>query len=160
MGLEGLDMDTAHWSTSRLLSTAARLNENRDNERLRSLGVTHSGVTILRILASTETMSQVKLAQIVRVQAQTVGKALERLENRALVHRRKSETDRRVTYVEITAAGRELLDDVQQAEDAPLGGEEFSEAHLRAALINVINATRDGLLVSNMATQQDFAETA
>ncbi|GAB3531893.1 hypothetical protein GCM10027403_03090 [Arthrobacter tecti] len=154
-------MDTTHWSTSRLLSTAARLNENRDNERLRSLGVTHSGVTILKVLASMETISQVELAEVVRVQAQTIGKSLERLENRELVRRCKSEIDRRVTYVAITAAGREVLGAVQRGEGAPVGGDRLAEEELRTALMNVINSTRDGLLVSAMAANEpDLADIA
>lgn len=150
-------MDTSHWATSRLLSTAARLNENRDNERLRSIGVTHSGVTILKVLATAGSMSQVQLAQIVRVQAQTVGKALERLEVRELVTRQKSETDRRVTFVALTPAGQAILEKVQQGEGVPLGGEDYAEEDLRAALISVINATRDNLLASGVAPGPDLA---
>ncbi|WP_309072026.1 MarR family winged helix-turn-helix transcriptional regulator [Arthrobacter sp.] len=153
-------MDTSHWSTSRLLSTAARLNENRDNERLRSIGVTHSGVTILKVLATAGSMSQVKLAQIVRVQAQTVGKALERLEARNLVERSKSEADRRVTFVSLTPAGLAILDQVQQGEGVPLGGEGYVEKDLRAALIGVINATRDNLLASGIAPEPELAASA
>lgn len=153
-------MDTSHWSTSRLLSTAARLNENRDNERLRSIGVTHSGVTILKVLATAGAMSQVKLAQIVRVQAQTVGKALERLEARNLVERSKSEADRRVTFVSLTPAGLAILDQVQQGEGVPLGGEGYVEEDLRAALISVINATRDNLLASGVTPEPELAASA
>lgn len=152
-------METSHWSTSRLLSTAARLNENRDNERLRSIGVTHSGVTILKVLGTVGTMSQVKLARTVRVQAQTVGKALERLEARELVTRVKSDADRRVTFVTLTDAGRVLLEEVQQGEHFSFGGEDFSEEDLRAALINVINAARDGLLAGG-TPEPELAATA
>ena len=153
-------MDTSYWSTSRLLSTAARLNENRDNERLRSMGVTHSGVTILKVLAAGGSMSQVRLAQIVRVQAQTVGKALERLEARNLVVRSKSEADRRVTFVSLTPAGAGMLDKVQQGEGVPLGGGGYVEEDLRAALISVINATRDNLLASGVAPGPELAVSA
>lgn len=146
-------MDTSLWSTSRLLSTAARLHENRENERLRSIGVTHSGVTILKVLATVGVMSQVKLAQTVRVQAQTVGKALERLELRDLVTRTKSATDRRVTFVTLTDAGRAVLDEVQKGEGIRLGAEESAEDELRAALVGVINAARDGLLGSGVEPQ-------
>lgn len=153
-------MDTSHWSTSRLLSTAARLNENRDNERLRSIGVTHSGVTVLKVLAAVGSMSQVKLAQIIRVQAQTVGKALERLEARDLVTRSKSQADRRVTFVAITPAGLAVLDQVQQGEGVALGGEGFAEEALRAALISVISATRDSLLANGSSTEPELAVSA
>ena len=153
-------MDTSYWSTSRLLSTAARLNENRDNERLRSIGVTHSGVTILKVLASAGSMRQVKLAQIVRVQAQTVGKALERLVMRALVTRQKSESDRRVTFVALTPAGRTILDEVQQGEGVPLGGAGYAEEDLRAALISVINATRDNLLAPGPMPEPQLVASA
>lgn len=153
-------MDTSHWSTSRLLSTAARLNENRDNERLRSIGVTHSGVTILKVLAAVGSMSQVRLAQIIRVQAQTVGKALERLESRNLVTRSKSQADRRVTFVALTPAGLAVLDHVQQGEGVPLGGDEFAEENLRAALISVISATRDNLLSNGSSPEPELAVSA
>lgn len=105
-------------------------------------------------------MSQVKLAQTVRVQAQTVGKALERLEARELVTRSKSEADRRVTFVALTPAGVAVLDQVQQGEGVPLGGEEYVEEDLRAALINVINATRDNLLVSGVLPEPELAASA
>jgi DNA-binding MarR family transcriptional regulator len=153
-------MDTSHWSTSRLLSTAARLNENRDNERLRSIGVTHSGVTILKVLASVGSMSQVKLAQTIRVQAQTVGKALERLEARNLVMRSKSEADRRVTFVALTPAGLAVLDQVQKGDGVPLGGGGLLEEDLRAGLISVINATRDNLLASGVVPEPELAVSA
>ncbi|SDH81827.1 DNA-binding transcriptional regulator, MarR family [Arthrobacter subterraneus] len=153
-------MDTSHWSTSRLLSTAARLNENRDNERLRSIGVTHSGLTILKVLSTVGSMSQVRLAQTVRVQAQTVGKALERLEVRSLVRRTKSASDRRVTFVELTPSGRAILDQVQQSEGVALGGTGYAEEDLRAALISVIEATRNNLLADGAEPGPELAVSA
>ena len=76
------------WPTNRLLSTAARLVEHAWNEELASLGVTHAGVMALDVLHSKGSMTQAQLAQEVRVQAQTMGKTLHRLEAHGVPRRR------------------------------------------------------------------------
>ena len=68
------------WPTGRLLSTAARLVEHSWNEKLGAIGLTHAGVIAMEVLYSNGPMTQAQLAQLVRVQAQTMGKTLSRLE--------------------------------------------------------------------------------
>ena len=83
------------WPTNRLLSTAARLVEHAWNENLASLGITHAGVMALDVLHSEGSMTQAQLAHQVRVQAQTMGKTLHRLEVHGHITRSKNEQDRR-----------------------------------------------------------------
>ncbi|GAA4054586.1 hypothetical protein GCM10023063_48850 [Arthrobacter methylotrophus] len=70
--------DMERWPTGRLLSTAARLVEHAWNEKLRGMGLTHAGVIVMKVLAVKGPTTQSMLAQIVRVQAQTMGKTLTR----------------------------------------------------------------------------------
>ena len=87
------------------MSTAARLVEHAWNEKLGDIGLTHAGVIALDVLAANGPMTQASLAQIVRVQAQTIGKTLMRLEAYGYVVRQRSQSDRRSQVVSITAAG-------------------------------------------------------
>ncbi|ABY22774.1 transcriptional regulator, MarR family [Renibacterium salmoninarum ATCC 33209] len=89
-----------------LLTTAARLVEHDWNERLASIGVTHAGIIALDVLASRGPMSQAKLASWARVQAQTMGKTLSRLELRGHIQRIRSTEDRRSQLVSLTAEGQ------------------------------------------------------
>lgn len=131
-------MDIAQWPTNRLLNTAARLSENRENERLRRLGTTHAGLLTLRVLGRRKTVNQVELARELRVQAQTVGKLLERLESRNLVARTKSADDRRVFFVSLTSEGENLLRRAQLMEEQDAGSMNASDSLLRQELISHI----------------------
>lgn len=58
------------WSTSRLLTTAARLVDHTWNKRLLDIGITHAGYTTLGVLSRQGTMTGAKLA--VHVQPITI----------------------------------------------------------------------------------------
>lgn len=128
-------MDIAQWPTNRLLNTAARLSSNRDNERLRRLGTTHAGLLTLRVLGRTGSVTQVELARELRVQAQTIGRLLERLETRGLIVRTRSDDDRRVLIVNLTPAGEAILQRAQDMEDEQARAADHSDAVLREELI-------------------------
>lgn len=128
-------MDIAQWSTNRLLNTAARLSANRENERLRRLGTTHAGLLTLKVLGRRNSINQVELARELHVQAQTIGKLLERLENRGLIERTKSADDRRVFFVSLTPAGEQILKRAQAMEEEQGSNHEASDAILRRELI-------------------------
>ncbi|KAD3436295.1 MarR family transcriptional regulator [Arthrobacter yangruifuii] len=130
--------DMERWPTGRLLSTAARLVEHAWNERLVSIGLTHAGVIALGVLESQGPMTQARLAQLVRVQAQTMGKTLARLETHGHVSRVRNDLDKRSHMVTITEKGTEAFHEAQNIERTLLdGGELLSEA-LRGQLRNVI----------------------
>ncbi len=60
------------WSTSRPLTTAARLVDHTWNKRLLDIGITHAGYTTLGVLSRQGTMTGAKLALAVHVQLITV----------------------------------------------------------------------------------------
>ena len=128
-------MDIAQWPTNRLLNTAARLSANQENERLRQLGTTHAGLLTLRVLGRTSAITQVELARELRVQAQTTGKLLERLETRGLIQRTRSDDDRRVFIVSLSEEGKAVLQRAQAMEDEEAQSSMGSDAVLRAELI-------------------------
>ncbi|WP_299168212.1 MarR family winged helix-turn-helix transcriptional regulator [uncultured Arthrobacter sp.] len=128
-------MDIAQWPTNRLLNTAARLSSNRENERLRRLGTTHAGLLTLRVLGRTNSITQVELARELRVQAQTTGKLLERLEARGLIVRTRIDDDRRVFIANLTPAGVAMLQRARAMEDEEEQATDRSDAVLREELI-------------------------
>lgn len=130
--------DMEHWPTGRLLSTAARLVEHAWNERLVRIGVTHAGVIALGVLDSQGPMTQAHLAQIVRVQAQTMGKTLSRLESHGHVVRVRNDLDRRSHMVSITPQGVEALREAQDIESTLIQGGDLMSEELRSQLRNVI----------------------
>ncbi|WP_341393707.1 MarR family winged helix-turn-helix transcriptional regulator [Arthrobacter sp. G119Y2] len=130
--------DMEHWPTGRLLSTAARLVEHAWNERLVRIGVTHAGVIALGVLDSQGPMTQAHLAQLVRVQAQTMGKTLSRLEAHGHVARVRNDLDRRSHMVSITPQGVEALREAQNIERTLIEGGELMSEQLRGQLRNVI----------------------
>ncbi|KNC19254.1 MarR family transcriptional regulator [Arthrobacter sp. RIT-PI-e] len=130
--------DLEQWPTGRLLTTAARLVEHAWNERLVDIGVTHAGVIALGVLGDQGAMTQASLAQIVRVQAQTMGKTLARLEGRGHVQRVRNDLDRRSHLVSISPAGREVLVAAADIERTLIAGGGLVSEELRKHLQGVI----------------------
>jgi DNA-binding MarR family transcriptional regulator len=130
--------DLEQWPTGRLLTTAARLVEHAWNERLVNIGVTHAGVIALGVLADQGAMTQASLAQIVRVQAQTMGKTLSRLETRGHVTRVRNDLDRRSHMVSVSPAGRHVLDAAEDIERTLVAGGGLVSEELRKHLQTVI----------------------
>lgn len=112
--------DIERWPTGRLLSTAARLVEHAWDENLRSIGLTHAGVIAMEVLAATGPITQTMLAQIVRVQAQTMGQTLNRLEAHGHITRQRGSEDRRVHLVSLTDAGTDALERAVESEQQVL----------------------------------------
>ncbi|MCX2748367.1 MarR family transcriptional regulator [Arthrobacter sp. MI7-26] len=112
--------DIERWPTGRLLSTAARLVEHAWDENLRSIGLTHAGVIAMEVLAATGPITQTTLAQIVRVQAQTMGQTLNRLEAHGHITRHRGSEDRRVHVVSLTDAGTDALERAAESEQQVL----------------------------------------
>ncbi|NOJ60305.1 MarR family transcriptional regulator [Arthrobacter sp. 260] len=132
-------MDMSEWPTVRLLTTAARLNENRENGRLRLSGITQAGVVTLKALRAHKPLTQVKLARLVHVQTQTIGKIIDRLESHgALVERARDDADRRVWRVGLTTAGRKVLREIEHSEASEHIPNGLTNPALRAALINIV----------------------
>lgn len=130
--------DLSAWSTGRLLTTAARLVEQSWNQRLAELDITHAGFTALGVLAAVGPLRQAQLAELVHVQAQTIGKTLSRLESRGYIERTRGDDDRRSQTVRITDKGRAILEmgrDIERTlvSDEALLSPELRD-HLRATI--------------------------
>jgi DNA-binding MarR family transcriptional regulator len=136
------DMD--RWPTGRLLSTAARLVEHSWNEKLGAIGLTHAGVIAMEVLSVNGPMTQAHLAQLVRVQAQTMGKTLSRLEAHGHISRERSTSDRRSHVVTLTDRGREAVLAAADMERSVLAAASIDPDVLRQELQAVVKelATR------------------
>jgi MarR family transcriptional regulator, organic hydroperoxide resistance regulator len=99
----------------RLLATAARLVQRRQDEALAPLGLTRAAVIALEAVAP-RPLNQEQLAAKVHVQSQTLGRVLVRLELQGLVTRTRNETDRRQLHVELTEAGKAALEAARNSE--------------------------------------------
>lgn len=113
------NQDANAWSTHQLLSMAARLVERRQDRALAALGLTHAAVIALQCVANGP-LNQERLAASIKVQSQSLGKVLTRLESAGLVTRTRSPLDRRSIEVAITEAGRQALNDARRAERSAL----------------------------------------
>ncbi len=132
-------MNTAHWTTSRLLSTAARLNDHHQDRRLTDLNVTHAGATTLKALSDSGPISQTGLAVLVHVQAQTMGKILEKLEFKGLVNRVRDTVDTRSIRTRITARGQTVVRSIDQMRGIAPGPDGSFDQVFRDQLIAIID---------------------
>ena len=147
------DMD--HWPTGRLLSTAARLVEHSWNEKLGAIGLTHAGVIAIEVLDAQGPMTQAQLAQYVRVQAQTMGKTLSRLESHGHIVRVRSTSDRRSHVVSLTEQGKEAVTAAVEMERSVLASASIDPDLLRQELQAVVRE-----LASQFATTPNAATGA
>ncbi|OAE02207.1 MarR family transcriptional regulator [Arthrobacter sp. OY3WO11] len=147
-----------HWPTGRLLSTAARLVEHSWNEKLGAIGLTHAGVIAIEVLDVQGPMTQAQLAQYVRVQAQTMGKTLSRLEAHGHIVRVRSTSDRRSHVVSLTEQGKEAVAAAVEMERSVLASASIDPDLLRQELQAVVrelasqfaNSPGDGALAENL----------
>ena len=93
------------WPTGRLLSTAARLVEQRWNEALARHGLTHAGFGVVAHLMAGP-LSQHEVAGLTKVEDQTISRTLDKLERQGHVRRVQDSADRRRRVVSLTDAGR------------------------------------------------------
>ena len=127
------------WSTSRLLTTAVRLVDHAWNEKLLDIGITHAGYTTLGVLSRQGTMTGAKLAVAVHVQAQTIGKTIEKLERQGFISRIRDSIDRRSQRITITAAGLEALNRAEHIERTLMVGEGLESFELRSLLRGIVS---------------------
>lgn len=71
-------------------------------------GLTEQQWRVLRVLWEVDGIGLTELAEITRIPAPSLVGVVDRLGRSGLVERRRSETDRRMVFVDATTAGREL----------------------------------------------------
>lgn len=141
------DDDVTTWATGRLLSTAARLVEQRWNEGLAAHGLTHAGFGVLAHLLQ-QPLSQHEVAARTKVEDQTMSRTLDRLERAGHVDRSPDPADRRRRLVRLTDAGRAAFVDVAGSGlDLRIVDDVVAEhcdlADFRAALVALLGATME-----------------
>ena len=82
----------------------------RSKRLIKQFGLTGPQLIILQEIARAEETTASELAKAISLSQATVTGILERLERRALINRRRSNSDRRRVKVSATADGRQLLE--------------------------------------------------
>lgn len=129
-----------NWTVPRLLSTAARMSEHAWNAQLAELNLTQAGVIALEVLNAGGAMSSAQLAKHVRVQGQTMGRTLARLEAHGHVVRERSESDRRSQLISISEEGLHALIKASRLERLLVSDGDGDSAGLNGHLAVVIRA--------------------
>lgn len=99
-------------SVAYLLSDSARLLRRAFDLRVRAKGVTGPQARLLLVLGLHEGQNQGFYAEQLDVEAITLGRMLDRMEEAGRVERRPDPADRRAWRVYLTDAGREIIDQV------------------------------------------------
>jgi DNA-binding MarR family transcriptional regulator len=105
------------------LASQLRFAVMRLSRRLRQHApedITPSQLSALSVIVRDGRMTLSQLAEAERVQPPTITRVLDSLERKGLAARVPSEQDRRVAYVEVTDAGRTLVDTIRRRRDAYL----------------------------------------
>ena len=93
----------------------------------------------MEVIHENGTLSQARLAQEVRVQAQTMGKTLHRLESHGHISRSPNLKDRRSHLVSITEAGRSVLSEAARLEGELIDDGTLGDEQLRRSLAHIIS---------------------
>lgn len=92
-----------------LLNLTARNIKRELEENIRKYNLTTSQWALLKLISENEELSQVKIAEKMESDKATVGTVVEKLVNKGLVIRKKSEVDKRVYNIQISNSARELV---------------------------------------------------
>ena len=134
------NLDPDARNSYRLITLAARLVQRRQDEALAPLGLTRAAVIALEGLSGGP-LNQERLADAIRVQSQTLGRVLTRLEAAGQITRTRQASDRRQLKVELTEVGHAALEAARQAEvDAYPDDPDIGWSVLRDELAKFIRA--------------------
>jgi DNA-binding MarR family transcriptional regulator len=100
-----------------LLSDTARLVRRRFDDLARSIGVTRAQWRVLTALTRHEGQTQGALAELLEVEAITLCRMIDRLEEAGHVERRRSPVDRRAWNIYLTDRARPLIDQLRAIAD-------------------------------------------
>jgi MarR family transcriptional regulator, transcriptional regulator for hemolysin len=123
------------------LVESSRLLRNYIDHRAKGRGTTRAQWIVLFRLRQQEGLSQVDLADVLELQPISLVRLLDRLVEHGLLERRHDPRDRRANRLFLTAAGRQLVDDldglrdsiaIDALQDVPISAVETSLETLRA----------------------------
>jgi MarR family transcriptional regulator, transcriptional regulator for hemolysin len=112
-----MSLDLKKQIVSQLVETS-RLLRNYIDHRAKTRGTTRAQWIVLFRLREQEGLSQVDLADVLELQPISLVPLLDRLVEHGLVERRSDPRDRRANRLFLTAAGRQLADDLDGLRDA------------------------------------------
>jgi DNA-binding MarR family transcriptional regulator len=92
----------------------ARLLKRRFEQNARGTGLTRSQWQVLARLAQNEGLHQGKLAELLDIEAITLGRIVDKLETLGLIERRPHPSDRRIWLLHLTEAARPKLTQLRQ----------------------------------------------
>jgi MarR family transcriptional regulator, transcriptional regulator for hemolysin len=135
-----MSLDLKKQIVSQLVETS-RLLRNYIDHRAKSRGTTRAQWIVLFRLREQEGLSQVDLADVLELQPISLVRLLDRLVEHGLVERRSDPRDRRANRLFLTAAGRQLADDLDSLRDAI--ATDVLQGVPTAALETSLNVLRD-----------------
>src|SRR5881227_2542835 len=112
-----MSLDLKRQIVAQLIETS-RLLRNYIDQRAKSRGTTRAQWIVLFRLRQQEGLSQVDLADVLELQPISLVRLLDRLVEHGLLERRHDPKDRRANRLFLTAAGRQLVDDLDSLRDA------------------------------------------
>lgn len=80
-------------------------------QRLKDTGITRVQWIALYYIKNNTEISQRDLSYFMNIKDSSVGRLIDRMERDGWVERKSSESDRRVTYIKLTAEGDKLISD-------------------------------------------------
>lgn len=107
-----MPLDADDQSLGLLLSRTYLVYKKKASQLLSAFDITPEQFGIMHQLSKYEGISQKKLASIHERDQTSIGKTLERLENKQLISRHVDPADRRAVILHLTAEGTELLQEV------------------------------------------------
>jgi DNA-binding MarR family transcriptional regulator len=141
-------------------------------EETKPLGLTSVQYAALNMIQEVPGIDQASLSNMIAFDKTTIVKVLDRLVDKGLITRTRSETDRRVNYLHVTTKGGQLLKEIHPMLDrsdkrilAPLSESDqrkFMEMLSRLVQINNIysRAPLDTALHENLLAKSKSAKTA
>ena len=144
-----------------LISDVSRLLRRVYDRRVEPLGLTRAQWRVLVHVYRREGVSQTALAQVLEIEKPTLGKLVDRLEQKGWVERRIEVRDQRTRRLVITEQARPLIDQMEELAEAvhadALDGVADEETHqlhdtllaVKSNLLRLLNGTRpdgDGAL--------------
>jgi MarR family transcriptional regulator for hemolysin len=128
------------------LHLVAHAWRNELDRRLRPLGFSHSRWLLLLHLSRHDGCTHCELAQHMGIEAATLVKQVDHMEQEGLLKRCGSETDRRVKHLQLSAAGRKAVENIR-SNAADLRQDILGECTKEeiATTIGVLHSIRDNL---------------
>ena len=122
-----------------LLADVSRLMRRSFDSRARAIGVTRAQWQVLSVLARHEGVNQGGLAELLDVEAITLCRMIDRLEEANLVERRPNPADRRAWCLFLKDRARQLLDELRPLamdliDESMMGLSTDDVEHLRQSL--------------------------